>query len=355
MCKRIHFLTTESWHGNCIYTFTYKGGPSLKLGTILSIVIVLNILLFGCTNSNREQSTKTVHQIPAPSKKLANVDSTLLIATGDMSGVYFLLGKALANLYKKYTDAATGTQVTKASIHNTNLVSKKRAEIGFSTVDVLTLPETKKLKLRALTGLYSNFIQIVTTKKSNIHSLWDLRNKRVSVGTVGSGTKLMSERVLKAANLVKNEMDISYLSFTQSADALRTGTIDAAFFSSGLPNPEIYDLAAEMDITLISIPKQVADVLHHQYEFYDQDQISAQTYKGMAENIETISVKNVLLTYADMPDQTVYQLVKTFYKYLPELKKVHPAVLSIHPEDAMQGIPLQFHPGALQYFKEIKQ
>lgn len=327
--------------------FSIEGGSILKKGTLLSFLIFWIFLLSGCTNAEKEQLNLA--------KNLESAHPTLIIATGDRSGVYFLLGQALASLYEKYNHAATGTQVTNASLHNNKLVSQKQAELGFSTVDALALSETKKSQVRAISGLYSNYIHVVTTKKSGIQTLMDLRGKRVSVGTIGSGTKLMSERVLKAAGLENNEMDLSYLSFTQSADALRNGTIDVAFFSSGLPNPEIATLAKEMDISLVSIPKQVANRLHEQYEFYKWNEISGGIYEGITNKTGTISVKNVLLTYADLPNQEAYQLVKTFYDHLPELQNVHPSVREIHPSEATLGIPIDIHPGAYQFLTEILQ
>lgn len=330
-----------------------NGGPLLKTGTLFSVLFFWVFLLIGCTNGDQERYSNAAYQVTSPSEKLAGNHSTLIIATGDMSGVYFSLGQALANLFETYNEAASGTQVTNASIQNTKLVSQKQAELGFSTVDVLALPETKISELRALTGLYSNFTHIVTTEKSDIHTLEDLRGKRVSIGTVGSGTKLMSERILTAANLASHEMDLSFLSFTQSADALRNGTIDAAFFSSGLPNPEIATLATEMDISLVPIPKQIAEWLHVKYGFYTWNEISGQTYEGVMSSTQTISVKNVLLTYPDLPDKEAYQLVKTFYEHLPDLQNVHPAAIEIHPLEAAIGIPIDFHPGANQYLKEI--
>ncbi|MEH7122197.1 TAXI family TRAP transporter solute-binding subunit [Bacillus sp. JJ1773] len=323
----------------------------MKTGTLLKILFLLIFLLIGCIKIKQELFSTVVQTVPLLSEEITENQTTLVIATGDMSGVYFPLGQAMADLFRKYNGKASGTQVTNASIQNSKLVSQKQAEIGFSTVDVLALPEIKKSEILALTGIYSNFIQIVTTK-SDIKTLDDLRGKRVSVGTVGSGTKLMSERILKAANLASNEMDLSALSFTQSADALRNGTIDVAFFSSGLPNPVIAELASEMEISLVPIPKQMADRLHEEFEFYTLDEIRGQTYEGV-ESTPTLAVKNVLLTYPDLPKQEAYQMVKTLYDHLPELQNAHPEAMEIKLAEATVGIPIDFHPGAKQFFDEI--
>ena len=207
-------------------------------------------------------------------------------------------------------------------------------------------------QLRALTGLYSNYVHIVTTKKSGIISLKDLAGKRISVGTNDSGTKLIAERTLLAAGINSNEIKKNYLSFSQSADALRNGTIDAAFFSSGLPNPEIELLASDIPIKLVPVPTKIVNQLYKQFGFYTAESIPPETYRGLNENINTIKVKNVLLTYRDLPKEEAYELVNTFYQHLSELKQIHPAARAIHPKEAEKGIPLDFHPGAIDYFIE---
>ncbi|MDQ0219226.1 TAXI family TRAP transporter solute-binding subunit [Peribacillus cavernae] len=317
-------------------------------------VLLLSLLLAGCLPANGTQ------EIPSPAlqKQSSSKDkNALIIATGDMSGVYFSLGQAMADMYEKYNGAASATQITSASIQNARLTSQKKVELGFASVDVLDRETQKpedadsRTKLRALTGLYANYVHIVTTEKSGIRSLKDLSGKRISLGSNESGTKLIAERTLLSAGLTKNDIHKYFFSFSQSADALRNGTIDAAFFSSGLPNPEIATLAAQLPITLIPIPKEIVDRLHEQYGFYMERDIPRETY-GMKRNIETLAVKNVLLTYRDLPKQEAYELVDTLYTHLPELQQIHPAARDIKLTDAKTGIPLDFHPGAVKYFTE---
>ncbi|XJZ28740.1 TAXI family TRAP transporter solute-binding subunit [Bacillota bacterium Lsc_1132] len=326
----------------------------MKINLLFAIFILFAMFLTGCNNDANSRQ-----EISSPAKagnqNGARYERTVIIATGDMSGVYFPLGQALAQLFEKYNRAASGTQVTHASIENRKLVSEKKAELGFSTVDVLEVGAKKKANqnnLRALTGLYANFLQIVATKKSGIQTINDLAGKRVSLGTSGSGTKIMAERTLEAAGLSKVPMAKQYLSFSQSADALGNGTIDAAFFSSGLPNPEILSVSRQMPITLVPVPEPIVNRLQQEYGFYFTSEIPQETYEGQKNNITTLSVKNVLLTYKSLSNREAYDLVKTLYEHLDELQQVHPTVKNMHISEAEQGIPLPFHPGAIRYFKE---
>ncbi|KQU27147.1 hypothetical protein ASG65_00830 [Bacillus sp. Leaf13] len=328
----------------------------MKNGALFIKAALLFCFITGCSFMNEQQEITTPantliqKQLISEGQDLNN--QLLIIATGDMSGVYFSLGQVLSNLYEKYNGAVTGTQVTHASIENTELVSQHQAEIGFTTVDVLDLPETNKSKLRALTTLYSNYVQIVTTKQNNIDSLEDLVGKRISIGTSGSGTRLIAERILLETDLPLDQLNLSYLSFSQSAEALRNGTIDVAFFSSGIPNNEIAFISKEMNLSFIPVPEDIIDRLQKQYGGYTKNEISSDTYKGMKKNIQTISIKNVLLTYDEMSDLQAYNLVKTLYEHLPELQHTHPAASDISLNEATQQIPIEYHQGAINYFTE---
>ncbi|WP_160708395.1 TAXI family TRAP transporter solute-binding subunit [Siminovitchia terrae] len=318
-------------------------------------ILFIFLILAGCTAVNGKQ------EIPSPAvahpqsehKSKQDMD-VLIIATGDMSGVYFSLGQAIAAMYEKYDGVAWAAQVTNASFQNVDLVSKKKADLGFATVDVFSeMAEDDSIpNLRVLTELYSNYIQIVTLEHSGISSFKDLEGKRIGVGPDKSGTKLAAERILSAFGLDDNKVEKHFLTFTQSADALRNGTIDAAFFSSGLPNPEIASLASQMPITLIPVPEEIVSKLNKEHGNYSENVIAPDIYEGVNEGIQTVSVKNVLLTHKDFPEKEAYQLVNTLYKHLPELQKIHPAAQDIIGTEAKMEIPIDFHPGAKKFFQK---
>ncbi|MDQ0860978.1 TAXI family TRAP transporter solute-binding subunit [Bacillus sp. V2I10] len=313
----------------------------------------------GCQSSTKHQeipSPAAANQSLMEEHKLDNY-SVITIATGDMSGVYYSLGQAIADTYEKNSRKAVAAQVTNASIQNTELVSQKEAELGFASVDVLNRTGTSKgaaniNKIRALTGLYSNYVHIVTSEKSGIKELSDLDGKRISVGTEGSGTKLIAERTLSAAGL-SDTVHKYELSFSQSSDALRNGIIDAAFYSSGLPNPEISEISGyNTGVKLVPIPEKIVNELTKRYGFYTPKIIPADTYSNINHDTMTISVRNVLLTHVDLSNKEAYDLVHFFYTHLSELQKIHPAAKEIQLQNAKIGIPIAFHPGAQTYYSD---
>jgi hypothetical protein len=331
-------------------------------------ILLLTWLTVGCSLAeNKQEIPSPVSYYPLRQSEDASVPSlqgqNVTIATGDISGVYYLLGQALADIYERYGGAVTGTRITKASIENTRLVAQKKAELGFATVDaLLTVNQPnnaeeryERSRLRAITEIYSNYIHIAVTKKSGIRSLQDLKGKRIGMGPIGSGTELTAERILQAAKLTRYNVKKYYFSFSQSSQALRDGVIDAAFFSSGMPNPDIASLAKDIPLTLVQIPEQVMTELQRQYPYYSKKVIPKETYGGLDHDVETVVVKNVLLTHSDLPKETAYELTRSFYEHLPEMYDIHPAAREIKAEEADKHIYLPLHPGAAQYFEEMKK
>src|SRR5699024_3047875 len=131
------------------------------------------------------------------------------ILTGGQSGVYYPMGVALSQIYNKEIEGARSTaQVTRASAENMNLLQAGRAEVAFALADTVSDAyegveeagfEAPLDKLRGLSGMYNNYIQIVASKNSGIETLEDLKGKRISVGAARSGTELNARAVLGAA------------------------------------------------------------------------------------------------------------------------------------------------------------
>ena len=133
------------------------------------------------------------------------------ILTGGTTGVYYPLGVGLSQIYTKaIPNAKVSVQATAASADNLILLQAGRGEIGFTLGDALSAAwagnteagfKTPLRKLRAVAGIYRNFIQVVASADSGIKTLADLKGKRISVGAPKSGTELNARAILKAGGL----------------------------------------------------------------------------------------------------------------------------------------------------------
>jgi TRAP transporter TAXI family solute receptor len=131
------------------------------------------------------------------------------ITTGGTGGVYYPLGGGMANVLSKYVPGLQATaEVTGGSVDNLKLIGAGKSEVGFTMVDAaldaahgVDKFKDGKIATRTLMVLYPNRMQVVTIEGTGINKMSDLKGKRVSTGSPGSGVEVISLRVLEAMGL----------------------------------------------------------------------------------------------------------------------------------------------------------
>jgi len=213
----------------------------------------------------------------------------------------------------------------------------------------------EKLPIRTLMVLYPNTMHIVTLEGKGIEKVSDLKGKRVSTGSPGSGTEVKGMRVLEAYGLNPDkDMTRDRLGAAESAGAIKDGKIDAYFWDGGIPTASITDLGATPGVTLklINHGDAVAKMREKYGPLYVKGTIPAKSYPGQDQKIEIAVVWNLLICNVDMKEQVAYDIVKTLFEKKPELIAVHRMAENLEYETQVDGSPIPFHPGALKYFKE---
>ncbi len=301
----------------------------------------------------------TIYAAPAT----AQVKNRISIATGGTGGVYYPLGGGMAALISKnIPDTEATAEVTTASVDNVKLLHGNRVGLAFSLPDtawdgysgvIKGLPH--KANIRALMALYSNFMHIVAADGSGIKSVADLKGKRVSTGSPGSGVEVKGLRVLEAYGLTpKDFKSQERLGAAESAGALKDRKIDAFFWDGGLPTGAVLDLAATpgIKINMIAhgdaIPKMVAKY----GPLYFASNIPKGLYKGIDEDTPVAAATNLLIANEKLDENLAYQITKLLLEHTADLVAVHKAASEISLKNAVVGSPIPFHPGALRYYKE---
>lgn len=287
-------------------------------------------------------------------------DDFVAILTGGTSGVYYPMGVALSKIFtEKVSGARPSVQATKASVENLNLIQGGKGELAFTLGDSLAAGwkgdeeagfRRKLDKVRGVTAIYPNYVQIVASKESGIKTLADLKGKRLSVGAPKSGTELNARVILDAAGLSYKDLGkVEYLPFGESVELMKNRQLDATLQSAGLGVSSIRDLATSTPITVVAIPAAIVDKAGAPFV---KQSIPANTYEGQGEPVETAAVVNYLVTRSDLSDDLVYRMTKAMYESLPELQAAHSAAKAINVQKAAEGMPVPLHPGAARYLKE---
>lgn len=295
---------------------------------------------------------------------LAAGQTQLSIATGGTGGVYYPVGGGYAQLIDQFIDGYTATvEATNASVDNVAFISRGEADLALALADTVlaayagtgrfgpegNLPQLANL--RALTVAYTNAVHIITVEGSGIESLADLRGKRVSVGAPGSGTELSAQTILGAVGITYDDFQVERLSANETGDALRDGTIDAGFWSGGVPTGAVLSLAETRQIKLVPVSDEefaaisAADPTLIRYVY------PAGAYRGIEETA-SVGTPNLLIVSEEMDEELAYQFTKNLFEHIRIVRAIHPSANETVPEAALAS-PVPLHLGAIRALEEL--
>ena len=138
-------------------------------------------------------------------------------------------------------------------------------------------------------------------------------------------------------------------------EAVKTGQVDVAVELSSIPSPQISELSILRPVHILEfLPGTRADVMQ-KYPQYLPTTIEKGAYNGIDQPIETVGTGAMFACRADLPDDLVYEIVKTVYSQegVDYLGNVIAALKSMSPNLAVSYKPIPLHPGAERYFREI--
>lgn len=285
----------------------------------------------------------------------------LALATAGTGGVYYLLGGSIAEVWsRELPDRIAVAEVTGGSVENLSLLMGGQVEVAFSmgTNALEAYAAAGDFdggppgRVHALVALYPNVLQLATLQGSGVEALTDLVGRRISVGAPGSGTEVAARTLLEANGIDYDDFEPQRLNFNETANAIRDGTVDAGFWSAGPPTSSIMDLATVREIQILPIPDVELERAAAIDPTVSRDIVPSGAYRGVSEDVETLSTPNILVVRAEMPEELAYSLIRVILEARDELAEVHPMGGRISAEYTLAASPIPLHPGAVRYFQE---
>ncbi|GII13856.1 C4-dicarboxylate ABC transporter substrate-binding protein [Planomonospora parontospora subsp. antibiotica] len=298
-------------------------------------------------------------QAPVGEIVLASAVAALAIATGNTTGVYYVLGGGLADQIGRHVPGYQATaEATGASVENIQRVVRGDSDIAFTLADsaadavagkgAFTGPQP----IRAIARLYDNSTQVVAAADAGVKSVADLKGKRVSTGSPNSGTEVIALRLLEAAGLDPDE-DVTRqsLGLPESVQGIKDGTLDALVWSGGLPTPGITDLFTSLkdEVAFVPLDASLPRMQAEHGPVYAQGAIGRDVY-GTPADVPTIVVPNLLVVNERMDPALAESLTRLLFDRKADLEKVHPSARGITREKAPETGPVPLHDGAKKYY-----
>jgi TRAP transporter TAXI family solute receptor len=106
-------------------------------------------------------------------------------------------------------------------------------------------------------------------------------------------------------------------------------------------------------LNFISLSDSEIDVVRKAIPELSLSTIPTGTYASLGKDYRTIGVYNFAVGRSDLPEDLVYNLVKSIYDNQPRLVSSTDSAKETVPQNVLKDTFLPFHPGAARYYREV--
>ncbi|MBF0410004.1 MAG: TAXI family TRAP transporter solute-binding subunit [Candidatus Riflebacteria bacterium] len=314
---------------------------------------ILFFVLLMCLCSKKAAYSESF-QKKISGKKICN------IGTGRLNGVYYSLGLAIASLYNsRNTDFLIVAEPTKGAVENLELLRSGELSLAFIQSDVAYNAYFGKGKfvgkafpdLRVLASLYSETVHLVVPADSPISSPIELKGKRISTGEDGSGTTENAKTILNHLGIRENDYQSFDLNLSAALNSLKSGSLDAVFFTGGAPVHGFSMFSNENSIRLLSLSDNIISKIISEKPYLASETIEAGLYGEKHQKVQTVGLKALLVTTKSFESAACENILKLVFSNQAYLVSSCRAFRPVTLEEMLEGIDqTMLHEGAVSFF-----
>ena len=291
---------------------------------------------------------------------------SILMATGMPGGTNYRIGLGMASLWTtrlKATGIRVSAAISEGSGENVEAIRIADADLIlagslFCSTAYHGTGTYRGRPLRELRGIATLWRDVahflIRSDSAETGTLEDLQGLTLATGLPDSGNKLTTELLLRTLPSVRTDIRLRFMSDMAGAEALRSGAVQAFDIMGGIPIPLVSSLFGErVALEMLEIPDASLQHLKNEgWKHFSRAVIPTGSYPGQRKPVKTVGFPAVLATTASLAPEVVYELTRTLFENLDSLAAVHPACRSITLDNALTGLDIPLHPGAVRYYRE---
>ena len=296
-----------------------------------------------------------LYNLGTPSSMAIILDT---FSTGSIGGSFYSVGRLLCQILRTHGQIKIENEPTGGGLENVKITSEGGAILGLTQSDAAyhayhgkyPFSGTHK-ELRAICGAHKIDLWIVVPSSSTIKNVNDLKGKRIAMGAMGGETRYVAEALLKSFNLFAGDYRPYYLSISNAVHLLTQKEIDAIFYLSWGLGPALSELSEAIDIQLLSIDSKRIDKIIEKNSYWQHSIIESKTHPLITEDVHTIGLSCVLITHRDAPVEIIKNITRVIMEHSTEMNIDSSHYNLYGPAEALNGISIPLHTGALQYYQ----
>ncbi|HYL79947.1 MAG TPA: TAXI family TRAP transporter solute-binding subunit [Candidatus Acidoferrum sp.] len=194
--------------------------------------------------------------------------------------------------------------------------------------------------------------QFAVAKDASIKSLKDLNGKKWNPGPAGGGSTFVTMQIM---DLFGIKPAYHQATLTDAAEAYADRQIVGFVYrgTGGDPTSAMVEANAARPLLFLSLSDEEIAKIREKWSNLSKFQVRAKLYPGQNDPFNTIATLagNAIAAHKDMPNEAVYEIVKSYWKNFKTIAKQFPGVSGATPESVLASeIPL--HLGAIKYYQE---
>ena len=334
------------------------------LSIILVLAMVLSLAACGDAGSTTAAPNNNATQEAGKDPAAPSSPYMIQLVGATSGGTFFLVMNGFADMMNNKLPNwfKASAQSTSGGLEILRLLESGESDFGMGQAGVARTAidgtygsgnETKFVNLASVTYMYPNVMQVAVANDSGITDFTQFAGKSFCAGASGSATETNTKHMYAACGIEYSDK-MQFTSESQSVELMKNKQADGANLIAAIGAASVTELYSTGKYHLLSFTDAQLDEILKQNPAYYKFTIPAGTYANQNEDIKTFAVANYLYVRKDFDEDAVYMFVKTLYENLAETQKIHSVLgTNFKLENCTDGATVDFHPGAIRYYKEV--
>jgi uncharacterized protein len=198
-------------------------------------------------------------------------------------------------------------------------------------------------------------LNILARSATGFSLVSELHSATVALAPAGTSNYLLSQIVFEANGVSLDEVNIRYMDTSEAISQLQNGTIDAMSYVRDYSGA-VLELTTARDVTLLQSGSEASEQIAEQVPWagpVDWPFIEQYPNMQVPEPQQVFVAPEFMFLSGDLPNDLVYAMTRAVWENIEIVNRSSSVFEEVNLQDALKRVPIEPHPGALLYYKEM--